>query len=314
VRVSDDVQALNRAAYIDQQRALTDMQAAMQRQVWTVFGLALMISLAIGWLAFRHASRLERRLTEQHEREERISSDLQRLSAKLVQAREEEQRRIARELHDEVGQALSAVKVQLAIAERRIERMGAARSLLADAQTSADSALHCVRDLSHLLHPSALDDLGLVAALESLVADFRRRHQVAVDFLHQGHDRRLHPESERAIYRLVQEALTNIARHAEATSGVVRLTIDPSTVTVTIEDNGVGFDVADVERPGKRRGLGLLSIRERVTGLRGTVRIESAVRHGSRIDVELPAVAPPRVDDVEPVLIASLMESEVNGG
>jgi signal transduction histidine kinase len=192
--------------------------------------------------------------------------------------------------------------------------MGAARSLLADAQTSADSALHCVRDLSHLLHPSALDDLGLVAALESLVADFRRRHQVAVDFLHQGHDRRLHPESERAIYRLVQEALTNIARHAEATSGVVRLTIDPSTVTVTIEDNGVGFDVADVERPGKRRGLGLLSIRERVTGLRGTVRIESAVRHGSRIDVELPAVAPPRVDDVEPVLIASLMESEVNGG
>jgi signal transduction histidine kinase len=314
VRVSDDVQALNRAAYIDQQRALTDMQAAMQRQVWTVFGLALMISLAIGWLAFRHASRLERRLTEQHEREERISSDLQRLSAKLVQAREEEQRRIARELHDEVGQALSAVKVQLAIAERRIERMGAARSLLADAQTSADSALHCVRDLSHLLHPSALDDLGLVAALESLVADFRRRHQVAVDFLHQGHHRRLHPESERAIYRLVQEALTNIARHAEATSGVVRLTIDPSTVTVTIEDNGVGFDVADVERPGKRRGLGLLSIRERVTGLRGTVRIESAVRHGSRIDVELPAVAPPRVDDVEPVLIASLMESEVNGG
>jgi signal transduction histidine kinase len=314
VRVSDDVQALNRAAYIDQQRALTDMQAAMQRQVWTVFGIALVISLVIGWLAFRHAARLERKLTAQHEREERISSDLQRLSARLVQAREEEQRRIARELHDEVGQALSAVKVQLAVAERRIERMGAARALLADAQTSADSALHSVRDLSHLLHPSALDDLGLVAALESLVADFRRRHQVAVEFLHQGRDERLQAETERAIYRIVQEGLTNIARHAEASSGYVRLTMEESSVTVTIEDDGVGFDVADVERPGKRRGLGLLSVRERVTGLRGTVRIESAARNGSRIEVELPAVAPRRLDDLDPVLVASLIDSEVNGG
>ena len=293
VRVSDEVQALNRAAFIEQQRDLNSTEAAMQRQVWTVFGVALLVSLVIGWLAFRHAARLERR---------------------LVQAREEEQRRIARELHDEVGQALSAVKVQLAVAERRIERMGAARALLADAQTSADSALHSVRDLSHLLHPSALDDLGLVAALESLVADFRRRHQVSVEFLHSGHDGRLYAETERAIYRIVQEALTNIARHAEASSGYVRLTMEESSVTVTIQDDGVGFDVADVERPGKRRGLGLLSIRERVTGLRGTVSIESAVRNGSRIEVQLPAVAPRRVDDLDPVLVASLIDSEVNGG
>ncbi len=160
IRVSDEVQALNRAAFIDQQRALTEMQAMVQRQVWTVFGIALVISLVIGGLAARHASRLERRLTEQHLREERISGDLQRLSARLVQAREEEQRRIARELHDEVGQALSAVKVELAVAERRIEKMSGARGLLAEAQSSADSAIHSVRDLSHLLHPSVLDDLG----------------------------------------------------------------------------------------------------------------------------------------------------------
>lgn len=313
IRVSDEVQSLNRAAFIDQQRDQTAMQAQMQRQVWTVFGLALAVSMVIGWIAFRHAAGLERRLLEQHEREERIASDLQRLSARLVQAREEEQRRIARELHDEVGQALSAVKVQLAVAERRIERMGAASALLADAQTSADSALHSVRDLSHLLHPSALDDLGLVAALESLVSDFRRRHQVDIEFLHEGQDRRLHAETERAIYRIVQEALTNIARHANATGGAVRLAIDLTSVKVSIEDNGVGFDVADVERPGKRRGLGLLSIRERVTGLRGAVRIDSTSR-GSRIEVELPAVAPSRVDDLDPDLVASLIDSEVNRG
>jgi signal transduction histidine kinase len=313
IRVSDELQVLNRAAFIEQQRGLTETQAEMQRQVWTIFGVALAISLLIGWLVSRHASSLERRLTEQNEREERISSDLQRLSARLVHAREEEQRRIARELHDEVGQALSAVKVQLAVAERRIERMGAARALLADAQTSADSALHCVRDLSHLLHPSALDDLGLVAALESLVSDFRRRHQVAMDFVHQGPDRRLHAETERALYRIVQEGLTNIARHAEATAGTVQLVLDPATVRVIIEDNGIGFDVADVERPGKRRGLGLLSIRERVTGLRGRVRIEST-RGSSRIEVELPAVPPSRVDDLDPDLVASLIDSEVNRG
>jgi signal transduction histidine kinase len=313
IRVSDEVQALNRSAFIDQQRDQNQMQVDMQRQVWTVFGVALGISLVIGWLVSQHAASLERRLNEQHDREERIASDLQRLSARLVHAREEEQRRIARELHDEVGQALSAVKVQLAVAERRIERMGAARALLADAQTSADSALHSVRDLSHLLHPSALDDLGLVAALESLVADFRRRHQVAIEFIHEGQDRRLHAETERAIYRIVQEALTNVSRHAEATGGAVQLDIDPTTARVRIEDNGVGFDVVDVERPGKRRGLGLLSIRERVTGLRGTVRIESGPG-GSRIEVELPAVATSRLDELDPDLVAKLIDSEVNRG
>jgi signal transduction histidine kinase len=315
MRVSDEVQALNRIAYIDQQRVLTDMQASMQRQVWTVFGIALLISLAIGWLASRHAARLERRLTEQHAREERISADLHRLSARLVQAREDEQRRIARELHDEVGQALSAVKVQLALAERQIEKMSGPRTLLADAQASADSALHSVRDLSHLLHPSALDDLGLVAALDSLVADFRRRQRVQITFDHDGDDRRHQPETERAVYRIVQEALTNIARHSEATSGRVHVTASSELMTVTIEDNGVGFDVADVERPGKRRGLGLLGIRERVARLGGTVQIESDARRGSRIDVTLPSTEQRQVEEVpDPIFLATLIDSEVSRG
>jgi signal transduction histidine kinase len=135
-----------------------------------------------------------------------------------------------------------------------------------------------------------------------------------MEFRHEGHDRRLQAEVERAIYRIVQEGLTNIARHAEATAGSVRLTLETSSVTVTIEDNGVGFDVADVERPGKRRGLGLLSIRERVAGLKGAVRIDSTPRRGSRIEVELPAVTPPRLHALDSQLVASLMDSEVDGG
>ena len=223
IRISEEVQALNRAAFIEQQRTVTAMQSDMQRQVWTVFGLALAISLAIGWLAFRHSARLERRLTEQRAREEQIAIDLQRLSARQVHAQEEEQRRIARELHDEVGQMLSAVKMELAVAARKLDRTGGGADLLLDAQSSVDSALRSVRDLSYLLHPSALDDLGLVAALESHLADYGRRYGIAVDFSHAGIDGRHGEETERAVYRIVQEALTNIARHAHARTARVRL-------------------------------------------------------------------------------------------
>jgi signal transduction histidine kinase len=267
------------------------MQSRLQQQVWTVFGVALAVSFAIGWLAFRHSTRLERRLTEQRGREEQIASDLQRLSARLVHAQEEEQRRIARELHDEVGQMLSAVKMELAVAGRTLDRTGNGADLLRDAHSSVDSALRTVRDLSRLLHPSALDDLGLVAALESQVTDFRRRHGITIDFFHVGIDGRQGDETERAVYRIVQEALTNIARHAHARTAHVLLSADAHSCRVVIEDDGIGFDVADAERPGRRRGLGLLGIRERVSHLHGTVTVDSGPA-GTRIEVTLPRLEP----------------------
>jgi signal transduction histidine kinase len=229
-------------------------------------------------------------LTEQRAREEQIAVDLQRLSARLLHAQEEEQRRIARELHDEVGQMLSAVKVELAVAGRTLARTGSGPELLSDAQSSVDSALRTVRDLSRLLHPSALDDLGLVAALESQLADFRRRHGVVVDFTHSGIEGRHSDETERAAYRIVQEALTNIARHAHARTARVHLSADAGAFRAVVEDDGIGFDVTDAERPGLRRGLGLLGIRERVSQLHGTVKIESRYQGGTRIQVEWPIV------------------------
>lgn len=288
VSISEEVQTLNRAAFIEQQQAVSSMQSSLQQQVWTVFGLALAISMAIGGLAFRHSARLERRLTEQRAREEQIASDLQRLSARLLHAQEEEQRRIARELHDEVGQMLSAVKMELTVASRWIDRTGSGADLLADALSSADSALRTVRDLSRLLHPSALDDLGLVAALESHLADFRRRHGIVVDFVHDGFEERRGDEIERAAYRIVQEALTNVARHAQARTVHIQVSADDRTCLVLVKDDGIGFDVAEAERPGRRRGLGLLGIRERVSQLRGSVQITSSQTGGTRIEVQLP--------------------------
>lgn len=316
IRVSEELQALNRDSFIDQQRAQDATQASMQRQVWTVFGVALAISLAIAALASGHATRLAHRLTEQRARELQVSADLQRLSARQVQGREEEQRRIARELHDDVGQALSAVKVELAVAARRMEREYGAQGVLADAQSSADRALCSVRDLTHLLHPSALEDLGLVSALDSQVGDFRRRYRVDLRFVHEGLERRQSAEIERALYRIVQETLTNIARHARATSGRVHLVADADKIRVAIEDDGVGFDPADAERPGRRRGLGLLGIRERVTQLCGDVRIYSVWGGGTRIEIEVPRIDRPLAldevpdDQVFPALVSSPVEAD----
>jgi signal transduction histidine kinase len=298
IRVSEDVQSLNRSAYIDQQRTITDSQASLQRQVLTVLGMALAISLAIGGLAFRHAVRLELRLTEQHAREERIAGDLQRLSARLIHIQEDEQRRIARELHDAVGQALSSVKLELAVAQRKLDRLPAANKLLCDALASADIALRSVRDLSHLLHPSALDDLGLVAALDSHLAEFRKHHDIAVIFVHDGIEDRQSPETERAVYRIVQEAFSNIDRHAQARVARLTLSAEGGVIRVVIEDDGVGFDVAHAEQPGRRRGLGLLGMRERATQLGGMVKVKSRPAGGTRIEVELPSgERPQQVDD-----------------
>jgi signal transduction histidine kinase len=303
IRVSEEVQALNRAAFVQQQTAIADTYAVSQRRVWWRLGLAVVASLGIAFLATLYAGRLEDQLRRQNAKDVENARDLQRLSTKLINAQEDERRSVARELHDEVGQVLTAIKVELAVAERAIQGAGGPAHLLKDAETLTDGALNTVRDLSHLLHPALLDDLGLTAAIDWYLRGFGKRHGIRVELLHERMDERLVPEAEAAVYRIVQEALTNVAKHAQATSCRVYLQRLPNTLLITIEDDGTGFDLEGVERAGARRGLGLIGIRERVSELRGTVRLESAPGRGTRVTVELPAHAraqPADVDEVEP--------------
>lgn len=246
--------------------------------------------VAIRWPS-RDAPTVTQRSRDKNGAEARNTRDLQRLSAELINAQEDERRSIARELHDEVGQVLTAIKVELAVAQRTIASRGDSANILEDAQAIADGAIHTVRDLSHLLHPAMLDDLGLSAAIDSYLRGFRRRHGIQAELLHEQMDERLASQIETAGYRIVQEALTNVAKHAKAMSCRVYLQRLARTVLITIEDDGTGFDVLETESAGARKGLGLISMRERVSQLQGTMRIESGPGKGTRVTVELPALS-----------------------
>jgi signal transduction histidine kinase len=301
IRVSEEAQALNRAAYVQQQREIAEIYGVTERRLWESLGLALAASFGIALFATLYAGRLENRIRRQRLLDVRNALELQHLSDKLITAQEEERRSIARELHDEVGQVLTAIKVELAVAQRTIEASGGAAHLLEDARSITDGALTTVRDLSHLLHPALLDDLGLPAAVEWYLRGFGKRHDIRAEVLHDRMDQRLLPEIEASAYRIVQEALTNVAKHARATSCRVFLQGLSNTILITIEDNGAGFDPAGTQRTGGQRGLGLIGIRERASQLRGTVRLESAPGRGTRLTVELPARArsAPAPDDAQ---------------
>jgi signal transduction histidine kinase len=246
-----------------------------------------MLSLVVGAFVSAHVSRLERRLRSELTANAENTAQLHRLSARLVRAQEDERRLIARELHDEVGQALTAVKMQLAMARRSVP--DAQARAIDEARTITDAALQSARQISRLLHPPMLEDTGLAATLDWYLKGFSERTGIPVDFVHSGMEERPAAEVETCLFRVVQEATTNIARHAGATSCRVYLQRLPASVALTVEDNGAGFEPGSARRR-ELEGVGLLGIEERVTDARGTFRIESAPGRGTRITVELPAL------------------------
>ena len=289
MHISEEVQSLNRSAFVQQQVEIASLYRATQRRVWEAVGLALAASVMIALVATLYAGRLEQRLQRQRARDVDTARDLQRLSSQLLPAQEEERRNIARELHDEVGQVLTAIKVELAVAQRSVEAAGVNVDALNDARRITEGALHTVRDLSRLLHPSMLDDLGLPATVDWYLKGFGRRHGLRIELLQDDAGGRLPSETEAGIYRIVQEALTNVAKHAQATTCRVFLQRLTHSVLVTIEDDGIGFRPEEVNAPGASRGIGLVGIRERVAQLRGELRLESAPGKGTRLTVEVPA-------------------------
>lgn len=203
-----------------------------------------------------------------------------RLSAARIEAEEQERQRIALELHDELGQGLTGLRLLIDVAHRKQPS-----SHLEDARAQVDDIMARVRDMSLDLRPAVLDDLGLVPAWLRLFERIEQRAQLEVEFRHRGFDQRLPPRVETAAYRVVQESLTNIVRHADATQVRVRAWVDNDAVRIEVEDDGSGFDPATVTN-----GTGLAGMRERAELLGGDVHVESQSGFGTHVSIHLPCV------------------------
>ena len=285
IRIVAHVQTLNRSHLEQQRRREADLYGRARNRFLVTGGAALLLSLAVGVFVSGHVSRLHHQLRAELTVNADNTAQLHRLSARLVRAQEDERRVIARELHDEVGQALTAVKMQLAMARRNVTESQA--STIDEARSTTDAALQSVRQISRLLHPPMLEDTGLASTLDWYLKGFSERTGLPVEFVHSGLEERAAPEVETCLFRVVQEATTNISRHAGATSCRVYLQRLPASVVLTVEDNGAGFEPTSA-RSREEAGLGLLGIEERVNDARGTFRLESAAGQGTRITVELP--------------------------
>jgi PAS domain S-box-containing protein len=221
------------------------------------------------------------------ETQRRYVEQLRVLSQRLVQVQEDERRAIARELHDEAAQALTALKVGLELLERDAARPASVMGRSRELNKTVDQVMENLHRLSVNLRPASLDRVGLVPALAQYIESFRQMNGLRVEFLPIGLEgAHLGPDVEITLYRVVQEALTNVVRHAQATRVGIVLQRKPGVVAGIIEDNGQGFDV-DLARQSGR--LGLFGMQERAEMLGGHLMVESAIGQGTTVFVELPA-------------------------
>lgn len=297
----------------------------LQRHAWGIFsisGTAMLIAFGgLLWLS-NHIVRPLRRLmrasatllddeepAKSQDEVGRLSTDFQRIAERLmaqqaeleeahlkrgqlleqlITAQEDERKRISRELHDETGQSLTSLLVGLKLIDRA-QSMEDVHKRVAEMHELTANTLQEVHKLSVELRPTLLDDLGLIAALRSYSKDFSQKHDVRVEFIASGFEERVPPLVEVAVYRVVQEALTNVAKYAKARTVTLTLKREETCLHVEVQDDGCGFDPEKLlAQKLKEHRLGLLGMQERVTLLGGTFSLQAAEGHGCRIAFDLP--------------------------
>lgn len=253
----------------------------------------VLAGILLAAFTIRRTLRLERELQERFEEGVRTRQELQELSARLVSAQEEERRAISRELHDEVGQSLSALLMEAGNAAAHLpapagggldsaQEITQFRRHVDSIKKLAEASVGVIRNMTLLLRPSMLDDFGLLPALEWQAREVSKRTGLRVQVSADEAAGELPDELRTCIYRVVQEALHNCARHAQARSVKVVVDQEPRRIVLTVEDDGRGFDARRV------RGLGLVGMEERVNHLGGAFSVKSAPGAGTRVEVELP--------------------------
>lgn len=235
-------------------------------------------------LAFGHQVGAALANEELHAHLRARTEELERLQARMVHQHEEERQRLWRELHDETAQVLAALNLQLGVIAERGDHD--TKPALERARTLLGEGIKSIRSVTRHLRPVALDDLGLLPALRALARDFQDGESLTVDFTATGGLPELSAEVEAALYRSMQEALSNAVRHGARRRVTVTLESGPSCIALTVTDDGPGFP--DDAESSLRSSGGLAGIRERVVSLRGAFSIENAERGGARVRVSIP--------------------------
>ncbi len=214
------------------------------------------------------------------------------LSRGVVRVQEAERSRISRELHDGVGQSLTALKMQIELLEQQARAAGSPLlEPLGQLRALADGALQEVRQLSRLIRPQMLDELGLLPTLQWLTRTLSERTGIAMTLAHEGIEERLDADVETLAFRVAQEALTNVAKHAGARAAEVQLRRIGERLHLAVEDHGTGFDAAKLMASAdEERTFGLRGMRDRVHLLGGRFSIASSPERGTRIEVDVPLV------------------------
>jgi len=275
--IAQEIEELNNTNLATQRAKVAERYAALRGDLQWLLRQTVLLGLGVAIGVVLRLRVLERR-------SEQAEHQMRELSQRLVDAQEEERRNLSRELHDHVAQVLTGLRMELG----RVERISAAVSpAIVECKKLVDDMFRTVRDLSLGLRPSMLDDFGLEAALEWHVRDFMRRYAVDVELEMDGDFDTLPDKQRTCVYRVIQEAMTNCARHANATHIRITIAAENGQLRVAVSDDGVGFDAAQ-----RHRGLGLRGIDERVRELEGTVTISRNGRTGTTLLVRLPLPVP----------------------
>jgi len=287
VRLADQISELNQQQLETGNRQVSELFSSFRRGLQVTLGVALAIGLALAGGSIYRILRLEKLSAQRFDEVVQARTELRTLSDRLVEVQETERRAISRELHDEVGQAVSALSLAVGNVAARIspssiedskEQLRAIRQL-------AERTVATVRDMSLLLRPSMLDDLGLIPALEWQARELSRTDDIRVTVRADSITEELPDEQKTCIYRVVQEALRNVTRHARAKKVEIHLIQNDGLLQLTIHDNGQGFS------PDREKGVGLLGMQERVRRLNGFFHVDSGPGIGTTVRVELPVAA-----------------------
>jgi len=284
LRIADEIRAIDESQLNAGKLRMDETYSQFRNRLTATIGLTVGLGLLLASFSIRKILGLETEGAVHLAEISHARAELQRLSARLVEAQEEERRSISRELHDEVGQALSGVLVEMANLTRliRARELDAVATKAAEIKGEVESSIRVVRNMALLLRPSMLDDLGLVPALEWQAREVGRRSGVRIEVDAAQVSEQLPEGHKTCVYRIVQEALHNIVQHAGASNVGVSVGQDADGLALNIHDDGKGFD------PRRQRGMGLLGIEERVGYLGGTFAVESLPGQGTTLRVRLP--------------------------